>query len=77
MASQVLRGAAALAVFALGTSVLGAPGWSQPGGADTALGWLRSGTLAPRQVSYEGTKSITVWGGQVRASQVRVYHTAP
>ena len=77
MASQVLRGAAALAVFALGTSVLGAPGWSQPGGADTALGWLRSGTLAPRQVSYEGTKSITVWGGQVRASQVRVYHAAP
>jgi peptidoglycan/xylan/chitin deacetylase (PgdA/CDA1 family)/outer membrane lipoprotein-sorting protein len=80
MPSQLIRRAAALAVFLLGISALAAPGWPQPpqpGGPDTALSWLRSGATAPRRVSYEGTKSITVWGGQVQASQVHVYHEAP
>jgi peptidoglycan/xylan/chitin deacetylase (PgdA/CDA1 family)/negative regulator of sigma E activity len=80
MSSQSFRQAAVLAAFALGTSVLTVPGWSQPrrpAGADTALSWLRSGATAPRRVSYEGTKSINVWGGQVQASQVHVYHAAP
>lgn len=77
MPSQSLRQAAVLAALALGTSVLAPPGWSQPAGAEAPLSWLRSGATAPRQVSYEGTKSITVWGGQVQASQVRVYHAAP
>lgn len=80
MTSQILRQAAVLAVFAFGTSALGTPGWSQPSqppGANTALSWLRSGATAPRRISYEGTKSITIWGGQVQASQVHVYHAAP
>ncbi len=77
MPSRILRQAAALAALALGTSVLAPPGWSQPAGAEAPLSWLRSGATAPRQVSYEGTKSITVWGGQVQASQVRVFHAAP
>src|SRR2546427_795945 len=67
----------ALGVFACGTTAVGPPGWPQPGAADTALAWLRSGTQAPQRISYEGTKSITVWGGQVHASQVRVFHAAP
>jgi peptidoglycan/xylan/chitin deacetylase (PgdA/CDA1 family)/negative regulator of sigma E activity len=33
--------------------------------------------MAPRRLSYEGTKAITVWGAQVQASEVRVYHAAP
>lgn len=54
------------------------PGWSAPaGGGNGAPAWLRSAAVAPRRVSYEGTKAITVWGGQVQASQVRIYHEAP
>jgi peptidoglycan-N-acetylglucosamine deacetylase len=77
------RQAAVLALCALATSVLSSPGWSrssqpiQPENAEVALSWLRSGATAPRRVSYEGTKSITVWGGQVQAAQVQIYHAAP
>lgn len=77
------RRAAVLALCASATSVLAPPGWSrssppiQPESAEVALSWLRSGATAPRRVSYEGTKSITVWGGQVQAAQVQIYHAAP
>ena len=80
MPSQILRQAAALAVFALGAAFLASPGWSKPSspdGGDTALSWLRSGATAPRRISYEGTKTITIWEDQVRASQVHVSHAAP
>jgi peptidoglycan/xylan/chitin deacetylase (PgdA/CDA1 family)/negative regulator of sigma E activity len=80
MRLRVIRQAALLAVFSLLTSIAPTPGWSQPppqGGVDTALSWLRSGATAPRRVSYEGTKSITIWGAPVQASQVHVYHAAP
>jgi peptidoglycan/xylan/chitin deacetylase (PgdA/CDA1 family)/outer membrane lipoprotein-sorting protein len=75
-----IRQAAVLAVFSLLTSIVPSPGWAQSppqGGAETALSWLRSGATAPRRVSYEGTKSITIWGAQVQASQVHIYHAAP
>ncbi len=80
MRSQIIRQAAVLAVFSLVGSAVPSPGWSQPsfhGGVDTALSWLRSGATAPRRVSYEGTKSIQIWGAQVQASQVHIYHAAP
>ena len=80
MPAQRFRQAAVLAVFLLGTSIPPASGWSQPSQlpeAGTALSWMRSGATAPRRVSYEGTKSITIWGSQVQASQVHIYHAAP
>ncbi len=83
MPVSIPRQAAVLALCALATGVLPIPGWSrsphptQPERAELALSWLRSGATAPQRVSYEGTKSITVWGGQVQASQVHIYHAAP
>ncbi len=83
MPVSIPRQAAVLALCALATSVLPIPGWSRTSpptpseSAEVALSWLRSGATAPRRVSYEGTKSITVWGGQVQASQVQIYHAAP
>src|SRR6516162_61060 len=80
MPSRLLRQAAALAVFALLGIVADSRAGVQPsstGSDDAALAWLRSAAAAPRLVSYAGTKAITLWGGQVQASQVRVYHKAP
>ncbi|HKV43738.1 MAG TPA: polysaccharide deacetylase family protein [bacterium] len=80
MALRRIRQAAVLAVFALMGSLAaapGTPGWAQPPEPDTALSWLRSGATAPRRVSYAGTKEITIWGGRVQASQVRIFHAAP
>jgi peptidoglycan/xylan/chitin deacetylase (PgdA/CDA1 family)/negative regulator of sigma E activity len=77
------RQAVVLVLCALVTTALPTPAWSQvsqptsPETAEAALSWLRSGATAPRRVSYEGTKSITVWAGQVAASQVQIYHAAP
>ena len=70
---------AALAICVLGGSTfVSAP---VPAGAQTASGdalaWLRSAVLAPRRVSYAGMKTVTVWAGAVRSSQVRVFHQAP
>jgi peptidoglycan/xylan/chitin deacetylase (PgdA/CDA1 family)/negative regulator of sigma E activity len=83
MSISIPRQAAVLVFCALVTSTPPADALSrvlQPTPAqngEAALSWLRSGATAPRRVSYEGIKSITVWGGQVEASQVQIYHAAP
>ncbi|HLW60542.1 MAG TPA: polysaccharide deacetylase family protein [bacterium] len=77
MVLRRIRQAAVLAVFALIGNLVGTPGWAKTPEPDNALSWLRSGASAPRRVSYAGTKAITIWGGQVQASQVRIYHAAP
>ena len=59
---------AALAVPAV---VPGGPGESEP------IRWLTEAALAPRTVSYAGTKTVTIWAQTVRASEVRIYHQAP
>ncbi len=76
------RQVALLAICALGWGVFAstvAPlsAWSQTRGETEALAWLRSAATAPRRVSYEGTKTVTIWTGQVRSSHVHVYHAAP
>jgi len=82
MGRLIHRPIAALAICVLGGSVFGpgstlpAPAWAEPAAGD-ALAWLRSAVTAPRRVSYAGTKTVTVWGGAVRSSQVRVFHQAP
>lgn len=74
------RPIAALAICVLGGGVSAGsfppPAWAQPAAGD-ALAWLRSAVTAPRRVSYAGTKTVTVWAGAVRSSQVRVFHEAP
>ena len=70
---------AALAICVLGGGTLvSAP---VPVGAQTgsggALAWLRSAVTAPRRVNYAGMKTVSVWAGAVRSSQVRVFHQAP
>jgi len=79
MPSRLLRQAAALAVVALLGTCAVPRAKAQPSSAadDAALAWFRSAATAPLRVSYAGTKAITVWGGQVHASQVRIYHEAP
>ena len=42
-----------------------------------ALQWLRAAAEAPSQVSYEGTRTVTVWAAGVTALQVHEYHQAP
>src|SRR5262249_22828570 len=78
MSSRLLRQAAALAVLALLGTSAAPPARAQSSGTadDTALDWLRAAATAPLQVSYAGTKTITVWGGQAHTSQVRIYHEA-
>jgi peptidoglycan-N-acetylglucosamine deacetylase len=78
------RRIALLAIWALGWSVSVAPplafvpsAWSQAPREESAVAWLRSAATAPRRTSYEGTKTVTIWTAQGRASQVRVYHEAP
>jgi len=84
MLPVIRRQIAVLAICGLGWSVsgfapspLGSPAWGQQRGEEFALAWLRSAATAPRRVSYEGTKTVTIWAGSVQASQVRVYHEAP
>ena len=80
MPLRIFRQAAVLAVLVLAAGLLGPllpPGWSASAPPDPALSWLRTGATAPRRVSYAGTKAITLWGGRVEASQVRIYHEAP
>jgi peptidoglycan/xylan/chitin deacetylase (PgdA/CDA1 family)/negative regulator of sigma E activity len=70
-----------LASFIPDRSALGAAGLPDvppPGVADDeAIGWLTAAAVAPRRVSYIGTKTVTLWAQTVRASEVRVYHEAP
>ena len=86
MMPMIRRRIAALAVGVAGWSLLAAtlspPAVTQPAGppspADsTALAWLRAAATAPARVSYEGTRTSTLWAGRVQAFQVRVYHQAP
>ena len=80
MPLRIFRQAAVLAVFVLAAGLLGpllTPGWPASAPPDLALSWLRAGATAPRRVSYAGTKAITLWGGRVETSQVRIYHEAP
>ena len=79
MPSLLCRQAAALAVLALLGTCAVPLARAQPAGDpdDAALAWFRAAAVAPLRVSYEGTKAITVWDGQVHASQVRIYHEAP
>lgn len=71
--------AIALAAIGLLGWVAGVPleGSAPPGPERAAVSWLRSAATAPRRVSYEGVKTIAVWAGTVRASEVRVFHRAP
>ena len=71
------RRVAGVAICVLAWSVAMPPAWSEAPAGETALAWLRSAATAPRRVSYEGTKTVTIWAGQGRASHVRVYHEAP
>jgi peptidoglycan/xylan/chitin deacetylase (PgdA/CDA1 family)/negative regulator of sigma E activity len=48
-----------------------------PAADSEPIRWLTEAALAPRTVSYEGTKTVTVWAQTVRASEVRIYHEAP
>jgi peptidoglycan-N-acetylglucosamine deacetylase len=73
-----------MALFAPNGSALGAFGGPPaaqaptPGaGDDEAIAWLTAAAVAPRDVTYSGTKTVTVWAQTVRASEVRVYHEAP
>jgi peptidoglycan/xylan/chitin deacetylase (PgdA/CDA1 family)/outer membrane lipoprotein-sorting protein len=79
------RQIAALVIWVLIGGVLSAvppvsvpPAWGQTGGG-SPLAWLQSAAIAPLHVSYQGTKTVTVWtiGGQAQASQVRIFHEAP
>ena len=67
---------ALLSAFAPGRAALAAPAFGAPGEAEP-IRWLQDAALAPRSVSYAGTKTVTVWAQTVRASEVRIYHQAP
>ncbi|HKX18486.1 MAG TPA: polysaccharide deacetylase family protein [bacterium] len=67
---------ALLSAFAPGRAALAAPAFGAPGEAEP-IRWLQEAALAPRSVSYAGTKTVTVWAQTVRASEVRIYHQAP
>ena len=69
---------ALLAAIVPDGAALGAPG-VPPAGPDEPepIRWLTEAALAPRGVSYTGTKTVTVWAQTVRASEVRIYHQAP
>ncbi len=85
MTRSIRRRIAALAIGMAGVAVLGAalepPAATQPAGSSPAvsqpLSWLQAAAAAPRTVSYEGTRTSTVWAGRVQAYQVHVYHRAP
>jgi peptidoglycan/xylan/chitin deacetylase (PgdA/CDA1 family)/negative regulator of sigma E activity len=47
------------------------------GGENEAFRWVTEAALAPRSISYEGTKTVTIWAQVIRASEVRIYHQAP
>jgi len=75
MPSLIRRCIAVLAIGGVAWS--GVPAWGQQTAGASALAWLRSAATAPRRVSYQGTKTVTVWTGGVQASQVRISHEAP
>ena len=78
MTPRVHRRIALLAVCALlaaGGPPSAAAG-AGPGEAEPPR-WVTEATLAPRSVSYAGTKTVTIWAQTVRASEVRIYHQAP
>lgn len=76
MTPRLRRRIAFLAACALlGALVPDRPAIGAPG--DEPIQWLTAAALAPRRVSYLGTKTVTVWAQTVRASEVRVYHEAP
>lgn len=81
MGRLIHRPIAVLAICVLGGGVFGPvlppPAWAEPAAAGDAVAWLRSAVTAPRRVSYAGMKTVTIWGGAVRSSQVRVFHQAP
>ncbi|HEV2280817.1 MAG TPA: polysaccharide deacetylase family protein [bacterium] len=64
---------ALLAASAPDRAALAAP----PAGPGEPIRWLSEAAVAPRSVSYAGTKTVTVWAQTVRASEVRIYHQAP
>ncbi|HET7266168.1 MAG TPA: polysaccharide deacetylase family protein [bacterium] len=67
---------ALLAAVASDRAALAAPGYPATGQTEP-IRWLQEAALAPRRVSYSGTKTVTVWAQTVRASEVRIYHQAP
>ena len=79
------RKLAAAAIWVLGWGLVGVAGPSAPSAwgqvdPESPLAWLRSAATAPQRVSYQGTKTVTVWTSGAtgaQASQVRVYHMAP
>ncbi len=84
MTRAIRRRVAALAIGMAGVAVLGAapvlPAAAQLPGSpagNEALAWLRAAAAAPQTVSYEGTRTWSVWAGRVQAYQVHVYHRAP
>jgi len=81
MGAWIRRPVAWLAIGVLGWGVLAAalvpiPAWPQPVEGD-ALQWLRSAAAAMSRVSYEGTRTVTVWAAGVTALQLHEYHEAP
>jgi len=67
-----------LAALAPDRAALAAPGLPPAGlGESEPIRWLTEAAVAPRSVSYSGTKTVTVWAQTVRASEVRIYHQAP
>ncbi|HEV2440602.1 MAG TPA: polysaccharide deacetylase family protein [bacterium] len=66
-----------LAAFAPPRAALAA--FAPPGSPvdEEPIRWLTAAALAPRSVSYSGTKTVTIWAQTVRASEVRIYHRAP
>ncbi len=79
----VRRRLAAIWVLGWGLLAVAVPpspsAWGQED-PESPLAWLRSAATAPQRVSYQGTKTVTVWTGGAtgaQASQVRVYHEAP
>jgi|GEM_PF-704971 len=65
-----------LAAFAPPRATLAAYAPGSPADEEP-IRWLTAATLAPRSVSYSGTKTVTIWAQTVRASEVRIYHQAP
>ena len=82
MRAWISRPIAVLAIGVLGWGVLGAtlaspPAWPQSAVEGDALQWLRAAASALRRVSYEGTRTVTVWAAGVTALQIHEYHQAP
>ncbi len=86
MGAWIRRPIAWLAIGVFGCGVFAAlltplpaspqPAAPQPVEGD-ALQWLRAAADATSRVSYEGTRTVTVWAAGVTALQVHEYHEAP